>query len=304
MIPSCSGFKMSHHRFLVALVANSLLGGKLLLSPGVAHAVEFGWQELQDGGIEYLVQVEPSLVDSFRQGGFSSDIPPGLRDVRRIRIVVGEAALPNQGNIVGPKVVHLPPPPVDQPVKTDNPTTCSHAAANSVANSNNGANSKADAEEKSSEGSPASTFGNGESNGKTANSQSAPPALLHPDNPVSEMPFFQFGRAQSTPTTTPVAADRPNEKLPRPQWIGDSGSRNSNESGSGYVAVDAAKPVQESTDVNNSNTPKPWFPLMLTLLGLFLSLGANVYLVWIHQGVRAKYQAMVQQLHGATVTAT
>jgi hypothetical protein len=295
---------MSHRRFLVALAANSLLCGKLLLAPAAAHAVDFGWQELQGGGIEYLIQVEPSLVDSFRQGGFSSDIPPGLRDVRRISIVVGDATLPNQGNTTGPKVLRLPPPPVDQPAKMDNPTTDSNTAANSVADSNHGADSKADAAEKSAAGSSAATFGNGESNAKTADSKSAPPALLNPDNPISAMPFFQFGRSQSTPTTTPVAADTQNEKLPRPQWNGDSGSRNSSESGSGYMAVDAAKPVQEPTEVNSSNTPKPWFPLMVTLLGLFLSLGANVYLVWIHQGVRAKYREMVLQLHGATTPAT
>ena len=78
-----------------------------------AIAIDFGWQELPGGGIEYLVQVEPTLVDSFKQGGFQSDIPPGLRDIRRIHIVVGEEKLPNQGNLDGPKVARNAQPPVE-----------------------------------------------------------------------------------------------------------------------------------------------------------------------------------------------
>jgi len=63
--------------------------------------VQWGWQPIADGGREYIVQVEPQLadLDSFRKDGFSSDIPPTLRDVRRIRIVVGSDPLPNQGEI-------------------------------------------------------------------------------------------------------------------------------------------------------------------------------------------------------------
>ncbi len=58
-----------------------------------AGAVEFGWQTLGGGGIEYIVQVEPELIDSFRQEGFSSDVPAGLRDIRRIHIVVGSGQI-------------------------------------------------------------------------------------------------------------------------------------------------------------------------------------------------------------------
>ena len=62
-----------------------------------AAGVQFGWQPIDGGGREYIVQVEPQLVDTFRKEGFTSDVPPDLRDIRRIRIVVGNAPLPNQG---------------------------------------------------------------------------------------------------------------------------------------------------------------------------------------------------------------
>ena len=46
---------------------------------------------------------------------------------------------------------------------------------------------------------------------------------------------------------------------------------------------------------------KPWGVLVAVLLGLFASLGANVYLAWIHQGVRAKYQALAMRMGGGAV---
>src|SRR5262249_18411400 len=84
----------------------------ILLIPAAARAVTFGWQELPEGGIEYLVQVEPDLLDSFHKEGFTSDIPKGLRDIRRIRIVVGVGQLPHQGDINGPQ-----PAAVEQPAE-------------------------------------------------------------------------------------------------------------------------------------------------------------------------------------------
>ncbi len=69
---------------------------KILLSLAAA-GVQFGSESLPGGGNSYIVQVEPELIDTFRKEGFTSDVPPGLRDIRRIEIRVGNAPLPNQG---------------------------------------------------------------------------------------------------------------------------------------------------------------------------------------------------------------
>ncbi len=51
-----------------------------------------------------MVQVEPELLDTFRQSGFTSDVPAGLqRDLHRIRITVGNQKLPNESDVTGPK---------------------------------------------------------------------------------------------------------------------------------------------------------------------------------------------------------
>src|SRR5262245_39326490 len=85
--------KFKRYVFLVAI----------LTVCATARAIDFGWQPLTDGGIEYMVQVEPDLRDVFRRDGFTRAIPLGLRHGRRSRIVVGEGRLPNQGDINGPQ---------------------------------------------------------------------------------------------------------------------------------------------------------------------------------------------------------
>ncbi|NLF07031.1 MAG: hypothetical protein GX594_03495 [Pirellulaceae bacterium] len=59
----------------------------------------------------------------------------------------------------------------------------------------------------------------------------------------------------------------------------------------------AEKPVIEEPKPAADGAPaaeqpaRPWLPLTLTLLGLFASLGANVYLGWINHGLRRRRRA-------------
>jgi len=83
-----------------------------------AKAVDFGWKELPGGGIEYQVQVEPELIQTFEKQGFASEIPPGLHDIRAIRITTGRVTLPNQGDLDGPKVAAAASSPKSTPTNT------------------------------------------------------------------------------------------------------------------------------------------------------------------------------------------
>ncbi len=297
----------------LSFVAVLLPLGTLLLVAEVAKAVDFGWQELPGGGIEYLVQVEPSLVDSFRQGGFASDIPPGLRDVRRIRIVVGEKELPNQNNLDGPKVTRAAETQSTVSKISDDPNRkIDHGSPD---DSRNGGAQAIEAT------APSSTFNTAESGSQPAKSKT-PPAMLDPSNLMSAIPFFQPGRTRSTTTTNPalpppdtgtlanrsatepgaISTGWPNDKIEPPVWKEDSRPRAGNDPAASYLAVNAAKP-DSSTPETVPSAPNAWLPLMLALLALFLSLGANVYLVWIHQGVRAKYLALAERRGGDVATA-
>ncbi len=64
-------------------------------------AVGFGWQPMPDGseGVEYLIQVEPELLQSLAEGEsvpISGEVPEGVGPVRRVRLVVGSGELPRQ----------------------------------------------------------------------------------------------------------------------------------------------------------------------------------------------------------------
>lgn len=57
----------------------------------LATGIEAAYVPADDGGGDYLVRVEPDLVKSSSPYQFTSDLPADARDVRRVRIFVGDA---------------------------------------------------------------------------------------------------------------------------------------------------------------------------------------------------------------------
>ncbi len=62
----------------------------LALATLLATGIEAAYVPTDDGGGDYLVRVEPDLVKSASPYQFSSDVPADARDVRRVRIFVGD----------------------------------------------------------------------------------------------------------------------------------------------------------------------------------------------------------------------
>jgi len=68
----------------------------LLLTATAALGIDYGYQPLPTGGVEYIIQIEPQLLAQVAQGKpIMSDVPAGL-DVRRFRIMVGTGQLPRE----------------------------------------------------------------------------------------------------------------------------------------------------------------------------------------------------------------
>ncbi|MCH7728042.1 MAG: hypothetical protein IH991_16435 [Planctomycetes bacterium] len=62
--------------------------------------VDVGWQRQQNGELEYIIQIEPQLIESLKEGKIlTSGIRPALRDIRRYRIVVGTGKLPQEPSL-------------------------------------------------------------------------------------------------------------------------------------------------------------------------------------------------------------
>lgn len=66
--------------------------------------VDVGWRPLPEGGLEYIIQIEPELLRSLERGQpIASDVPLILRDIRRYRIQVGNGPLPQEGPLDAPQ---------------------------------------------------------------------------------------------------------------------------------------------------------------------------------------------------------
>jgi hypothetical protein len=63
----------------------------LALATLLATGIEAAYVPADEGGGDYLVRVEPDLVKSASTYPFTSDVPADARDVRRVRIFVGDA---------------------------------------------------------------------------------------------------------------------------------------------------------------------------------------------------------------------
>ncbi len=61
-----------------------------------AVGVDVGWQPLSDGGHEYIIQIEPHMLATLEdRQALVSDVPRSL-DIRSFRVVVGNATLPRE----------------------------------------------------------------------------------------------------------------------------------------------------------------------------------------------------------------
>jgi len=285
------------------------------LLPLAAHAVQFGWQALPDGGIEYLVQVEPELLDAFRQDGFSSDVPANLqRDLRRIRITVGNKKLPNEGDVNGPKPISQGPsagptaaggsnsPPAGQTSSDQLKSVLATSPPNSPA-----AIPQPEEAAQSTSGTlnlPPPPDGKAPEAVRQSQAEAEPPPATsaEPPRPLSSLPFFKSGQvtkldggrsSNESQTSTPRLGE--NEAAPE----GSTHTFGSDQLSMTAKPAVLETPVGSSSALKSAPLPKPWFALMGALLALFASLGANVYLAWIHQSVRMKYRALVTQMGGS-----
>jgi hypothetical protein len=87
----------------------------LLCVASVVLGVEVGWQRLPEGGMQYIIQLEPQTLDALRAGEtIESDIPPKAGEIRSYRLVVGKKPLPRDtppaaAKPAEPKIVDHPP---------------------------------------------------------------------------------------------------------------------------------------------------------------------------------------------------
>jgi len=66
--------------------------------------IDVGWKPLPEGGVEYIIQLDPLALEALRDGQpLQSDIHPDAGEVRSYRIIIGSEKLTREEQPVRPK---------------------------------------------------------------------------------------------------------------------------------------------------------------------------------------------------------
>jgi hypothetical protein len=305
------------------------MNGVLALVAATVVSIDIGWQPRPDGGFEYIIQIEPQMLDTLKDGqAIGSELPANLRGMRSYKITVGNAKLPHEGE-----------PAPFTPVPVDEPPAAPAAAGptGTVARSLPGPGPDLSPP-------PGDARPQGGANTQST-AEVTPPPALEPDPSPQEMTPRMAGYMESPAAAHAGAANSSGDEAgtgsnverakkgfafsgARPS-IGHEPNANSDSTGKVSPVKVPPPPVEEKRDPNASHdlvasgTPadavtsvppkgtggagssappaptesKPWLPLVGTVLALFGSLGANLYLGWNTLELRSRYRALAAQLH-------
>jgi len=244
-----------------------------LMIATVTLGVDYGYQPLDDGQMEYIIQLEPQTVKAMLAGeAVFSEIVPEVKGVRRFRIVVGTGKLPRitkpavipknptkvqpskapdppEKKIFTPPIPRVTPPEKKTPLPTIKPPLDPNRyGANNPTNRN-------------------------PTNNTTDNHNIEPPRF-----PQLEKKIPPIKTATHTHDGDDIQPHTETSSLNKPVINKDD------------PAAQEPQPIEKESQ-------KTWGLLILALIGLFVSVGANLYQGWIGLGLRGKYHDMVDQLY-------
>lgn len=257
--------------------------GLIICLSAAALGVDYGWQPVAGGGIEYIIQIEPELLDSLKAGhDLFSDLPPAMRNIRSYRITVGAGRLPHHGE----------PPP-------------------SAAESNGIQGRSAAAAAADISASPPGDIDLSQLPGPVLGTA----LVLHP--PANRLEADEPPRLaadEAKPLANRVAGyhGKPDAPLPgddahvAPKEEGSAAAlatKSDKQQGKSPAAV-AVKTTVKTTDTGTHGPAAAHAPVAgqpangsaVMQLGLFTSLCANAFLLWVAAGQRSSYRALVRRM--------
>jgi hypothetical protein len=291
-IPGCGSKHFLAVQHNVARIV--AMNGVLALVAATTLGIDVGWEPLPSGGFEYIIQIEPQTLESMKRGQeILSALPPAVRGMRRYRITVGDGAVPHEGEPLPIEVAQVPPsdattqPANDakvnkgaRPVDPALPGPESGAAPGAIPVDAAPGEPTGGAAQPATKG-PHDTSAPGDSS-----ASAGAPGLGHGSE-----------RAESGQEQPSV--------MPPPTFTPDAQEKDLMSRTAGYVegASPPVEPASSDNRAESAGTPlathgdTPWLPLVGAVLGLFASLGANIYLGWNSLALRSRYRALVAQTH-------
>lgn len=244
--------------------------GVMIVAATAALGIDYGWQPVAGGGIEYIIQIEPEMLESLRAGeDIFSDMPPA-HEVRSWRITVGTERLPHQDE----------PPPQSKP-KVDSALP-SDFDRSSIPLPGPDLNPQREDDREELRTTrpdrnrlrPSRDSARNDEDDRDARSMAEP---RHVDEEVE----------QAVATGTKA---KPKE----PGGAGRKGAKSASD-GDDEEEDDRGDHQNDREKSSLGATDRPWVPLSMALLGLFASLGGNAYLIWVTAGMRHHYRTVLRQ---------
>lgn len=324
--------------------------GNIVCLAAALLGVDARWPPLPDGGLQYVIQIEPQVLERLESGAIEavrSHVPPYLSDVRAYQIAIGTQKLAK----------NVPTPNVHSPIRTGVDTDWVPLPAGGVEcrvwikpevldeldKSGRVIEGKIPANVKKlsvftitvgtkppAAGSP--TTNEASPPGPVEAKAAQPPAEPPPGPPIipphlaDRSNFWPplpgigppFSRAPYTtaaptvpsaaPSPPPSGATPPDLPSEPPAFKPGAGSRPMPTQPANYVekletipddrplakANPNATPSKEPSSAEDP--PKPWPSPTVLLVGLFASLGGNVFLLWIMRDFRSRYRALLRRM--------
>ncbi len=229
--------------------------GEIACVAAVLLGIDFGYRPRSEGGVEYLIQIEPQTLESLKNGApLESAIPPHVRDVRAYRITVGTGPLPHV----------LPPPTVERQEKPRSAEMEHRHRAEALSR------------DRLTEDTPGEPFHHSRLDMPTH----------HGEEPLTSPSWPGIHPGPINPSPPRVFLHEPSSR-PIPEQ-----SAAFLQAGSSISGRSSADPLSGTPEQTHS---KPWLPLVLSVVLLSASVTCNGYLVWLLYEGRRRYRALVDR---------
>jgi len=245
----------------------------LILVAAAALGIEAGWEPLPDGGHEYIIQIEPQLLDVLKRQdeAIISSVPPNLQ-IRRCRIMAGTGKLPRVDGPFSAAVPGAAPHATEPP--TSDPFAHQQVPPIQVPT--------------------------------TAVPHDNPPA--EPSHEPAGGPGF--GQDHSTAAkgaedpgpAFPMELPRPPKELPQQAAAAKTLGHKQVDFKDNAVAAHGEKINTEKPKLDGipeADQPRPWLPFLIVLGLLCCSLGGNVFLGVVARDARVRYREIVSRTRTA-----
>ena len=260
---------------LLAVLAVSALG------------IDVGWQPLEGGGVEYIIQLKPHEIEQMvNVSDLESEVPKDL-DVRRYRITVGDAVLPREmPKDVKAEVESGVEVTAEKPV-SDKPEIIVEAAIPPAATQTTAQKPVTTATYSDHDPQPQDEERYPGASGRRDTGRVEP--SRSPDR------LFEDWRTSSKLPSSEPEDSRPELDLP-PRTYSNRESRLADRtSGASTSTVDVNRTSFDDSDRGSRSSEANAGWLVAIFFGLLVSLCFNMWLFWIAAEARQRYQVLLEK---------